>query len=647
MITLSRLAKAYGERTLFENASLQLVPGSRYGLVGANGSGKTTLLRIFAGDESPSDGEVRIPKHARLGVLRQDRFASDDAIVLELVMQGDEPAYAAWKAREELAKVMEGSVEHATRVAEADEAMRMHDGYTLEGRASVVLSGLGIAADAQRGTLSELSGGFKLRVLLAQLLVAKNDILLLDEPTNHLDIVSIRWLEKFLSEYAGCVIVISHDRRFLDNVVTHIVDIDFGTLTLYPGNYSHFEVEKVATRERQEVAIERQEKIIADKRAFVERFGAKASKAKQAQSRLKQIEKIEVDTLAASSRRAPHFGFEPRRSSGKDVLNIDRVSKSYDGREVLNNVSLTVRRGDRIGIVGANGLGKSTLVKIAMGVVEADSGKADWGFETHVGYFPQDHHDALANPKQSVLDFVWDVCPAEPTTVVRGELGKMLFSGNEVDKPLGVLSGGEAARAIFCRMALEHPNVLVLDEPTNHLDIESIDALAAALEHFEGTVLFVSHDRAFVSAVATRIVEVRADGVRDFMGTYAEFVEESGDDHLDAVLAASKARKEARALASAGDDQAGKVQSWEDEKRRRNRAKQLPKQRDAILKKIEERETRRKEIARKFAEPDFYTKASREEVTSLEEESAAIDVELETLMVEWERIEGELASLEG
>ncbi len=454
MITVTGLGKAYGARTLFEDVSLQLNPGSRYGLVGANGSGKTTFLRILAGDEEASEGSVRVNKGGRLGVLRQDRFLDDEAIILDLAMRGDVPV---WEALCEQKRIAAEGHPDAGRLADLEDRIAAHDGYTLEARASAVLEGLGIPVAAHRSPLATLSGGFKLRVLLAQVLVGGPDVLLLDEPTNHLDILSIRWLEKFLAGYPGCALVISHDQRFLDNVTTHILDVDYGTITLYTGNYSRFAVDKQEVRERKEAEIARAEEEIAHKRAWVERFGAKATKATQAQSRLKQIEKIEVETLVESSRRAPTLRFEVQRPSGRDVLTIEDVGKAYGEKQVLNDVSLVVRRGERVAIIGPNGLGKSTLLKIVAARLAADAGTVRWGHETRVGYFPQDHREVLHDPGATPLETLWAACPAETTTFVRGQLGRVLFSGDDVKKKVGMLSGGEAARLVFARLTWPGP----------------------------------------------------------------------------------------------------------------------------------------------------------------------------------------------
>nr|MDQ2647398.1 ATP-binding cassette domain-containing protein [Myxococcota bacterium] len=531
MIEIGKLGKAYGARTLFENVTLKLVRGARYGLVGANGSGKTTFLKILQGDEPQSDGTVGIPKQLRLGVLRQDRFLDDEHPILEVAMSGDE---RVTDALAEQKRLLTEETPDAARIAELEERIASHDGYTLEARTSQILEGLGIPVRNHRDPLGTLSGGFKLRVLLARVLIGDPDLLLLDEPTNHLDILSIRWLEKFLSGYRGSAVVISHDQRFLDNVVTHILDVDYGTILEYPGNYSAFAKEKLEVRARKEAEIERTEAKIAEKKAWIERFGAKATKARQAQSKLKQLEKIEVDELESSSRRAPRFRFVPERPSGKEVLTLEGLSKSYGPKRVLSGVSLTLRRGERLAIIGPNGLGKSTLLKIATGRLEADAGKVSWGHEARVGYFAQDHRELLTEPGQTALDVIWNTIPDAETSRVRGELGRMLFSGQDVQKKVESLSGGEAARLVFCRIMVQLPNVLVLDEPTNHLDLESIEALIQALLAFEGTVVFVSHDRAFVSALATRILEVTESGFRDFPGSYDDYLAHCGDDHLDA-----------------------------------------------------------------------------------------------------------------
>jgi ATPase subunit of ABC transporter with duplicated ATPase domains len=642
MIGISDLSKSFGARTLFEGVTHKLVKGSRYGLVGANGSGKTTFMKILCGDEPATGGQIVWPKDARVGVLRQDRFMSDAELIVNVAMAGDE---LVTRALAEQAKLSEAAEPDAERMAELEDQIAAHDGYTLEARASHILEGLGIPVAVHKQPLATLSGGFKLRVLLAQVLIGGPDVVLLDEPTNHLDILSIRWLEKFLAQYRGCALVISHDQRFLDNVATHILDVDYGTIGIYPGNYSHFVREKADVRARKEAEVERAKATIAEKRAWVERFGAKNTKATQAQSRLKQIEKIEVEELETSSRRTPLFKFEPQRPSGRDVLTLDGVKKSFGPKRVLAGVSLVVRRGERVAIIGPNGLGKSTLLKIATDNLKQDAGSVAWGHETHVGYFPQDHHEVLPDGAAKPLQIIWDTIPAEGTSTVRGHLGRMLFSGEDVNKAVSALSGGEAARLVFCRIMVQKPNVLVLDEPTNHLDLEAIEALVKALTSFEGTVLFVSHDRAFVSALATRILEVTEQGFRDFPGTYDEYLARSGDDHLDVATAVLRAKTE-KAGSAAAAPTAAPALSYEEQKRRNNRKKQLPGQRDEALAAIERAEQRKAAIAAMWCEPGFYERTGKEQVAALQNEERALGPQIEALLAKWEALEAELAGLE-
>jgi ATPase subunit of ABC transporter with duplicated ATPase domains len=648
MIATSNLAKEYGARVLFADVSLQLNAGSRYGLVGANGSGKSTLLRILAGDEAASDGTVTIAKRARIGVLRQDRFLDEQAIILDLAMRGDA---VVSEALSEQRRITEGDVDvggadagmaGAARLADLEDLIAAHDGYTLEARASEVLEGLAIPTGLHRAPLSTLSGGFKLRVLLAQVLVGGVDLLLLDEPTNHLDILTIRWLEKFLDGYAGCAVVVSHDQRFLDNVTSHTLDVDYGTVTLYTGNYSTAVVEKQAERARKEIGVARAEEEIARKRAFIDRFGAKNTKATQAQSREKQIARIEVEELAPSSRRTPHLRVTPQRPSGRDVLELAGVSKAYGENRVLTDVSLVVRRGERIGIIGPNGLGKSTLLRIVVGHAGADGGRVRWGHEVRVGYFPQDHREVLDDPEATPLEILTALCPGESPTTVRGQLGRVLFSGEEVDKRVGLLSGGESARLIFALLAAQKPNVLVLDEPTNHLDLEAIHALCEAVKTYNGTVIFVSHDRWFVSQLATRIVELTAEGPRDFPGTYTEYLARCGDDHLDADAVASKTRIARR---QDSGDGAARDTSWEDQKKRRNRVAQLPKRRDRLLAQIETAEARRAAIQALYFNDGFFERTGKAEIAALEKEQGELTPKIEGWVAEWEALEREIAAL--
>ena len=545
MISISNLAKDFGDRTLFSNASFQLNPGERYGLVGANGSGKTTLLNIIAGSIDPTEGQVSIPKSLRLGVLKQDHFLYEQEEILAVAIMGNAELWDAMMEKERILAQPETEFD-AERFSIVEETVQRLDGYTAEARAASVLEGLGLPAETHRQPLSTLSGGFKLRVLLAQVLASAPDVLLLDEPTNHLDILSIRWLEKFLQAFKGPVVVISHDHRFLDNVSTQILDVDYDTVQLYNGDYTHFASAKVSERTRREKEIDNRAREIAHHQDFIDRFRAKASKARQAQSKLRLIQKKagELQELPGSSRRYPTFRFTPRRPSGRDVLKISGIRKAFGDNEVLHGVDLLVHRGDRVAIMGPNGIGKSTLLKIVMGELEADEGTVEWGYETHLGYFAQDHEEEFQGGKETTEQWLWNFCAGRDRGFVRAQMGLMLFTKDDGEKKVSALSGGEAARLVFSRIALEEPNVLILDEPTNHLDLESIEALVLELERFEGTLILVSHDRWFVSRLATRVVEIKPDEVTDYPGTYEEYVHHSGDDHLDVDRVVLKARRE-------------------------------------------------------------------------------------------------------
>ncbi|HEX5006774.1 MAG TPA: ABC-F family ATP-binding cassette domain-containing protein [Hyphomonadaceae bacterium] len=639
MLSVSNLTKAYGGQTLFEGVSLQFNAESRYGLVGANGSGKSTLLKIIAGDELANDGTISLPKRAKVGVLKQDHFRYENVPIIDVVMMGNQNLWHAMTQKELLLASAESHFD-ADKYAELEEVILTHDGYTMESQAAEILEGLGIPTEVHRAPLSTLSGGFKLRVLLAQTLAAKPDLLLLDEPTNHLDILSIRWLEKFLLAFKGCAIVVSHDHRFLDNVCTHIVDVDYETAILYKGNYSEFTVQKVENRERKEAEIEKREKEIAHHQAFIDAFKAKATKARQAGSKQKLIDRIVLERLPQTSRRYPVFKFEQRRASGKEVLKVEKVAKAYGKKQVLEGIDLQVRRGDRMAIIGPNGIGKSTLLKIAMREVEADKGTAEWGYETWPGYFAQDHHEVIKAGEQTVEAWLWDVCPREPIGFVRGKLGMVLFTGDDADKKVSSLSGGEAARLVFARLSVEKPNVLVLDEPTNHLDIEAIEALVEALVKYDGTLIFVSHDRWFVQQLANRIVEITPDGLRDFEGTYEEYLERLGDDHLDADAVLLKAKREKKAA----KERAVVRETRSDADTQRIR-KQLVTKRDKLTAEIEKAESRVHAINELFCDPTFFDRTPRGDVSKLEGEQKTLNGKIEGWMAEWEKTEAEIGEL--
>ncbi len=548
MLTATDLSMHYGGQTLFEQVDLQLHSGKRYGIVGANGSGKSTLLRILAEQEQSSSGVVNRPKQSRLGVLEQDHFQYDKVSILDVVMMGNAELWKAMIDKEALLDRAEEFFD-ADRYSELEDVVLRFDGYGLEARAGEILEGLGIPSAVHRQPLSSLSGGFKLRVLLAKTLASEPDLLFLDEPTNHLDILAIRWLEVFLQTFRGCVVVVSHDHNFLEAVSTHILDVDYQRVTLYKGAYAAFTQAKEAERERQDAEITKRQKEIEGHKAFIARFSAKATKARQANSRQKRMEKIVIEPLPKSSRREPRFRFESIRPSGRTVIKARGIRKAYDDNVVLSGVDLEVNRGDRVAVIGPNGIGKSTLLKIFMAELEQDDGTVEWGHETHPGYFPQDHSEALGADNHTVLSCLWEVLPEEGRGAILSRLAQVLFDRDDSDKTLGNLSGGEASRLLFARISSRKPNVLVLDEPTNHLDLEGISSLATALRKYDGTLIFVSHDRWFVERLATRIVDISHEGVTDFHGSYREYLNRTAaSDHLDAeaVVARDRAAKRKR-----------------------------------------------------------------------------------------------------
>ncbi len=647
MIAVSNLQKSFGDRTLFAGVSFQLNPGERYGLVGANGSGKTTLLRILSGELAPDDGTVSVPKRLRVGVLLQDQGLYEHQQILGVALQGHPELWNAMVEKEVLLAEAKKDFD-ADRFAELEDIVQQHHGYAAEARAGAILEGLGIPSEVHREPISTLSGGFRLRVLLAQVLASDPDIVLLDEPTNHLDILSIRWLEKFLRDFAGTALVISHDHRFLDNVATTILDVDYETVISYPGNYSDFLQAKAAERERRVKHIESREREIAHHQKFVDRFRAKASKARQAQSKIRMIEKKAegLDELPQSSRRYPTFRFEQRRASGREALVVKGVRKAFGDNEVLHGVDLTVVRGDRLAIMGPNGIGKSTLLKIVMGQLDADDGEVVWGYETQPGYFAQDHQDVFGTESGTAEGWVWSFCPDREFGFVRGAMGLLLFSGDDGKKPLAALSGGESTRLVFAKLSIEQPNVLVLDEPTNHLDLESIEALVDGLRTYPGTLILVSHDRWFVSQLATRVLEIRPDGITDYPGTYDEYVHACGDDHLDVDRVVLKARPRLRAEPG---EPSRSTKSRPVPSRKPNPKRELEKLRQrlpAVTEKIETAERRVQEIDELFCEPDFFVRTPSDEVAELEAERHALQGELEELLAEWEAIEHDVMAME-
>lgn len=529
MVYFKDLGIQYGGRILFEGVDLLLNSGNRYGIVGANGSGKSTLLRLIAAEESPSLGEVEVPKGKTIGWVKQDHFQYEQSRIIDVVIMGRQALWTAIQEKEALL-TQEWSDAAGFKLSELEETIMHYDGYTAESFAHILLEGLGIPQFQHEMPLSVLSGGYKMRVLLAQALFNDPDILLLDEPTNHLDIMTISWLEQYLiNDFQGLLVFVSHDIRFLNKVSTHILDIDYGEIREYPGQYKQFLLKKKEIAEQKANQVKYAEEKRAHLQSFVDRFGAKASKAKQAQSRVKMIERLEMPDVQKTSRVFPHFQFEPKRPSGKKVLSIKDISKSYEEKCVLDGVSLEIKRQEKVAILGHNGIGKSTLLKIAMDVLKADKGDIEWGHEAHISYFAQDHHESL-NQKITVYDWLCEKAHFASTAAVRNALGQVLFTKDDVHKNILQLSGGEGARLLLAKIMLEQPNVLILDEPTNHLDVEGIHALTKALKHFTGTLILVSHDRHFVAGIANRIIALTESGPKDYQGNYAAFSKYYGSD---------------------------------------------------------------------------------------------------------------------
>lgn len=525
MISTSGVTLRYGKRALFEDVSIKFTPGNCYGLIGANGAGKSTFLKILSGEIEPTHGEVSISPGERLAVLKQNHFEFDEYNVLKTAIMGHRKLYDIMEEKDAIYAKPDFSEEDGLRAAELEGEFAELDGWTAEAQAAELLSGLGIGEDLQNKDMKELTGNEKVRVLLAQALFGNPDILLLDEPTNHLDIESIKWLENFLYDYENTVIVVSHDRHFLNQVCTHIADIDFGKIQLYVGNYDFwYESSQLALQLQRN-----QNKKVEEKRKeleqFIRRFSSNASKAKQATSRKKQLENLTLEDIKPSSRKYPFIEFKPEREAGKDILTVKDINKEIDGEQILNDINFTVNKGDKIAFVGPNELAKTTLFQILMGELEADSGEYSWGITTSQAYFPKENSPYF-DVDLNLVDWLRQYSHDQDETFVRGFLGRMLFSGEESLKKASVLSGGEKVRCMLSKMMLSAANVLIFDEPTNHLDLESITALNKSLTKYDGTMLFVSHDYQFVQTIANRIIEITPNGVVDKYTTFDEYLED-------------------------------------------------------------------------------------------------------------------------
>ena len=525
MISASNICLAYGKRTIFKDVNIKFTPGNCYGLIGANGAGKSTFLKILAGNSEADKGEVSIGKGLRLAILRQDQFAFDEETVFNTVIKGHERLYAVMSEREAIYSKGEFTEEDGIRSGELEAEFAEMNGYDAESEAAILLNGLGIPEELRQKKMKELEGGEKVRVLLAQALFGNPDVLLLDEPTNHLDLKSVQWLEEFLGRFHNTVIVVSHDRHFLNQACTHIADIDFGTIRTYVGNYDFwYEASQLVLKQKQDANKKASDKA-NELKDFIARFSSNASKAKQATSRKKLLEKLDIKELPASSRKYPFIMFKPERPCGNIILEIEDLSKTIEGVKVLDGLNLIVNKGDKIAFVGGNSVTKTTLLQILAGELQPDSGSFRWGVTITNSYFPKENSAYFAN-NLSLIEWLGQYTPPhEGETFARGFLGRMLFSGDEATKMTNVLSGGEKVRCMLARMMLTNANVLLFDEPTNHLDLESITAFNNALLQFSEVMLFTSHDHKFVSTLANRIIELTPGGVIDRVMGFDEYLE--------------------------------------------------------------------------------------------------------------------------
>ncbi len=528
MITVSDVSVGFSGQDLFSHVQLLFTPGNCYGVIGANGAGKSTFLKVLSGELEPRKGEIAIDAKCRMSVLKQDHFAYEEFTVLDTIMQGNQRLYEVMKQKDELYAKPDFSEEDGHIAAELEAEFAEMNGWDAETDAGKLLQGLGLETDLLYIQMSALAESEKVKVLLARALFGQPDIILLDEPTNGLDIKSINWLEDFLMDYLGTVIVVSHDRHFLNNVCTHIVDIDFNKIKLYVGNYDFwYESSQLMQRVMRDQNKKNEDKI-KELQNFIQRFSANKSKSKQATSRKKLIEKLSVEEMPASTRRYPYVGFQMEREPGKEILAVEDISKTVDGVKVLNKVSFRVNKGDKIAFVGGNDIANTTLFQILMGELEPNEGSYKWGVSTTQSYFPKDNSKYFQDCNDSIIKWLEQYAQDTTETYLRGFLGKMLFSGDDVLKPVNVLSGGEKVRCMLSRMMMYGSNVLVLDQPTNHLDLESITAVNNGLIDFKGILLFASHDHQFVQTIANRIIEITEDGIIDRMTTFDEYLEAMG-----------------------------------------------------------------------------------------------------------------------
>ena len=534
MIAAQGVSLQYGGRVVFNDVNINFTKGNCYGLIGANGAGKSTFLKILAGELEPNKGSVFITPGERMAVLKQDHFLFDEFDVVECVLYGHKRLYDIRKEKDALYMKEDFTDEDGIKAAELEGEFAELDGWAAESNAEMLLNGLGVTNEFHYAKMKELTGGQKVKVLLAQALFGNPDILLLDEPTNHLDIHAIKWLEDFLMNFENTVIVVSHDRHFLNKVCTNIADIDYGKITMFVGNYDFWYSYTQMTQRQLKDQNKRVEQKIKELQDFIQRFSANASKAKQATSRKKLLDNLQMDTIKPSSRRYPFCSFKQDREVGNDVLLVDGISKTIDGKKVLNDVSFMIRPHEKVAFVGKDEIARTTLFQILMGELEPDEGSFKWGITTKTAYFPKDNTEYFEGNKDSLIEWLRPFAKEgeQYDSDIRGWLGRMLFSGEEALKEAGVLSGGEKVRCMLCKMMMSGANVMILDEPTNHLDLESITALNEGLTEYKGTLLFDSHDHQFVQTIADRIIEILPGGIIDRQMTYDEYIE---DESIDAI----------------------------------------------------------------------------------------------------------------
>ena len=523
MITASNVSLSYGTQVLFKEVNIKFTPGNCYGIIGANGAGKSTFLKILSGEIEPDTGEIIVTPGERMAVLRQDHFAFNDYRVIDTVIMGYQKLYDVMQERDQIYSKPDFSEEDGIRAAELEGEFAELGGWEAEANAGQMLDGLGIPQDMHEKKMAEIEDNLKVRVLLAQALFGNPDILLLDEPTNHLDLESIHWLEDYLETFNNTVIVVSHDRHFLNTVCTHICDIDYGKIQLYVGNYDFWYMSSQLAAKQLKDEKKRREDKIAELKEFIQRFSSNVAKAKQATSRKKLIDKLTIDDIRPSSRRFPYVAFKPNRDIGKNVLEIKNLSKIIEGEKVLDNLSLTINPGDKVAFVGPNHFAKTVLFQILAGEMEPDEGTFTWGVTTSLSYFPKDNA-GMFKENESIADYLQQFSKEDDDTYVRSFLGRMLFTGDEALKPCNVLSGGERVRVVLARMMLEGANCMIFDEPTSHLDLEAIQALNNGIIEFKGVVLFNSHDHQFVDSIANRIIEFTPDGIIDRMMEFDDYI---------------------------------------------------------------------------------------------------------------------------